>query len=160
VVPKPQEENEDIIVSGWFYLDVKGNQQGPFTTKEMRGWWSAGFFQPNLKVKRVSEDNFVALNTRKEITEVPNGPPPAKRAKTSDGPSPAPMPIPVPMPMPYPYYHPMMMMMAPYGGAPMASQAQEETKVQGVFNAMTGRFVSSDNQSHWEKKGLPSDRCA
>lgn len=33
------DEFEDILVSGWFYLDTTGQQQGPFTTRDMKEWY-------------------------------------------------------------------------------------------------------------------------
>jgi hypothetical protein len=32
------DEFEDILVSGWFYLDANNQQQGPFTTRDMKEW--------------------------------------------------------------------------------------------------------------------------
>lgn len=31
-------EDEDILVSGWFYLDQYGGQQGPYTTRDLKEW--------------------------------------------------------------------------------------------------------------------------
>jgi hypothetical protein len=33
------------------YLDQQGAQQGPFSTAEMRGWYTGGFFQGSLQVR-------------------------------------------------------------------------------------------------------------
>eukprot|EP01043_Picozoa_sp_COSAG02_P059126 COSAG02_NODE_7477_length_2995_cov_1.468577_1_plen_324_part_00 len=35
----------------WVYLDQQGAQQGPFSTDEMRGWYTGGFFQGSLQVR-------------------------------------------------------------------------------------------------------------
>jgi hypothetical protein len=45
----------------WVYLDPQGMQQGSFTGLEMHDWYKAGFFAPNLRVKRVEDSEFEPL---------------------------------------------------------------------------------------------------
>lgn len=51
-------EEEDILVSGWFYLDQHGGQQGPYTTRDLKEWYIAGYLYPGTNVKRVYETDF------------------------------------------------------------------------------------------------------
>jgi len=62
-----EDENEDIIVSGWFYQDCNGGQQGPFTTKEMKEWYIAGFFFGGTLVRRVYDADFKAISSCEEF---------------------------------------------------------------------------------------------
>jgi hypothetical protein len=64
---KNEEEEEDILVSGWFYLDTQGNKQGPFNTSEMREWWTNGFFARDLQVKRVNDEQWGYISGRDEF---------------------------------------------------------------------------------------------
>lgn len=47
---------EYIVISSsrqdkeWKYIDIKGNTQGPYTSKAMLSWFEKGFFKANLKV--------------------------------------------------------------------------------------------------------------
>jgi len=61
------DQYEDILVSGWFYLDHEGIKQGPFMTTEMRDWFVDGFFTRDLKVKRVYEEDFSRIGDRDEF---------------------------------------------------------------------------------------------
>ena len=49
---------EDTV---WTYRDPQGDTQGPFTNAEMSGWYEAGYFGPDLMVKREQDATFVAL---------------------------------------------------------------------------------------------------
>jgi hypothetical protein len=40
-----------LSTAQWFYRDPQGLTQGPFSTKEMRDWFEAGYFQPALPVR-------------------------------------------------------------------------------------------------------------
>ena len=47
----------------WFYLDPQGNEQGPFTSSDMMDWYEAGYFPPELRLRRAGIDRrFAALN--------------------------------------------------------------------------------------------------
>ena len=46
----------------WMYRDPTGQHQGPFSGLEMHDWYKAGFFQPNLLVKREEDDEFEPLS--------------------------------------------------------------------------------------------------
>ncbi len=45
----------------WMYRDPQGDTQGPFTNSEMSGWYEAGYFGPDLMVKRQQDSSFVSL---------------------------------------------------------------------------------------------------
>lgn len=45
----------------WFYLDPQNLQQGPFKTAEMREWFDAGYFKPNLPIRFGREGVFTPL---------------------------------------------------------------------------------------------------
>lgn len=38
------DDNEDILESGWFYIDSSNNPQGPFSSKEMKQWYAPFLF--------------------------------------------------------------------------------------------------------------------
>ena len=47
----------------WYYLDLSGIEQGPFTCKEMLKWYRDGTFPPAQMVKRMDIDlTFIPLN--------------------------------------------------------------------------------------------------
>jgi PERQ amino acid-rich with GYF domain-containing protein len=46
----------------WQYRDPTGQNQGPFSGLEMHDWYKAGFFQPNLLVKRQEDEEFEPLS--------------------------------------------------------------------------------------------------
>jgi len=56
------DEFEDILESGWFYLDSYEKPQGPFSTREMRQWYIAGFFFETTMVKRINEEEFTSIS--------------------------------------------------------------------------------------------------
>jgi len=60
-------EFEDILETGWFYLDSYGKPQGPFSTLEMKQWYNAGFFFETTMVKRINEEEFVPISGCEEI---------------------------------------------------------------------------------------------
>jgi len=47
----------------WVYRDPAGVVQGPFTGLEMHEWYRAGFFTPDLAVKRQEDGDFEQLGT-------------------------------------------------------------------------------------------------
>ena len=45
----------------WIYKDPSGNVQGPWTGLEMHDWYKAGFFTPELLIKKVEDDEYEPL---------------------------------------------------------------------------------------------------
>ncbi|OTF70278.1 GYF domain-containing protein, partial [Euroglyphus maynei] len=45
----------------WFYCDPQGQTQGPFTSQEMFEWYNGGYFNPDLLVKRATDNKFTKL---------------------------------------------------------------------------------------------------
>lgn len=45
----------------WHYLDPQGEMQGPFTGLEMNDWYKANFFTPDLRVKKLEDEEFEPL---------------------------------------------------------------------------------------------------
>lgn len=45
----------------WVYKDPQGNTQGPWTGLEMHDWYRAGFFSPELLVKKVEDADYEPL---------------------------------------------------------------------------------------------------
>jgi len=60
---------EDILESGWFYLDSSNNPQGPFTSKEMKEWFIAGFFFDTTMVRRIKETDYTSIMEREEFKQ-------------------------------------------------------------------------------------------
>lgn len=46
----------------WFYLDPSNNIQGPFTSENMRAWFEAGYFSPELPIKLQRWNSFYPLS--------------------------------------------------------------------------------------------------
>ena len=73
----------------WIYRDPQGNIQGPWTGLEMHDWFKAGFFSPDLQIKKLEEPDFEPLaqlvrrigNSREPFLVpqigIPHGPDPA-----------------------------------------------------------------------------------
>ena len=55
----------------WFYLDPQANQQGPFRGAEMREWFDAGYFKPNLPVRCGTSGVFAPLATFENGNKTP-----------------------------------------------------------------------------------------
>ena len=36
----------------WYYIDIQGVAQGPFTDHQMHGWHRGNFFTPDLRMRR------------------------------------------------------------------------------------------------------------
>ncbi|KAI8988377.1 hypothetical protein BDF20DRAFT_910871 [Mycotypha africana] len=45
----------------WFYRDSAGQVQGPFDAQAMQNWYKAGYFAPNLMIRRDDENIFEPL---------------------------------------------------------------------------------------------------
>jgi PERQ amino acid-rich with GYF domain-containing protein len=89
----------------WIYRDPSGNTQGPFSGLEMHDWYKAGFFSPELLVKKQEEPDYEPLaqlirrigNSREPFLVpqigIPHGPPTAQPGNAwagSAGPTTAP----------------------------------------------------------------------
>ena len=56
-------DNSNTEKIRWHYIDLSGNEQGPFTCKEMLQWYQDGYFFPADMVKRMDIDlEFIPLN--------------------------------------------------------------------------------------------------
>jgi len=163
------DEFEDILATGWFYKDSNGDKQGPFTTKEMKEWFVAGFFDDDLLVKRIHETEFGAISERPDFKDLERRPQDqvyvpmsafqaqqqlvtAPNPYYQDGPSffdpafeetpPAPAP-PVP---------------APVVVEPEPETIARDYAQKAYFTTLKGRFSATDQESYWSMKGLPSDK--
>ncbi|KAJ5899286.1 hypothetical protein N7495_004030 [Penicillium taxi] len=79
----------------WIYRDPQGNVQGPWTGLEMHDWFKAGFFSPDLQIKKLEDIEFEPLaqlvrrigNSREPFLVpqigIPHGPEPAPGQWTS-----------------------------------------------------------------------------
>lgn len=45
----------------WIYRDPQGNTQGPWSGLEMHDWYKAGFFSPELQVKKLEDNDYEPL---------------------------------------------------------------------------------------------------
>ena len=45
----------------WFYLDPQNQIQGAFSSEQMAGWFTAGYFNLNLMIKRGCDEKFLPL---------------------------------------------------------------------------------------------------
>lgn len=73
----------------WIYRDPTGHMQGPWSGLEMHDWYKAGFFSPELQVKKLEENDYEPLaqlirrigNSREPFLVpqigIPHGPPTA-----------------------------------------------------------------------------------
>jgi len=163
------DEFEDILATGWFYKDSNGDKQGPFTTKEMKEWFVAGFFDDDLLVKRIHETEFGTISERPDFKDLERRPQDqvyvpmsafqaqqqlvtAPNPYYQDGPSffdpafeetpPAPAP-PVP---------------APVVVEPEPETIARDYAQKAYFTTLKGRFSATDQESYWSMKGLPSDK--
>ncbi len=83
----------------WIYRDPQGNIQGPWTGLEMHDWFKAGFFSPDLQIRKLEDPEFEPLaqlvrrigNSREPFLVpqigVPHGPEP--NSATWGGPAPS-----------------------------------------------------------------------
>ncbi|KAL4879103.1 hypothetical protein BJY04DRAFT_194245 [Aspergillus karnatakaensis] len=84
----------------WIYRDPQGNIQGPWTGLEMHDWFKAGFFSPDLQIRKLEDPEFEPLaqlvrrigNSREPFLVpqigVPHGPEPNAPTWGSAGPTP------------------------------------------------------------------------
>ena len=76
----------------WIYRDPSGNMQGPWSGLEMHDWYKAGFFSPELQVKKLEDGDYEPLaqlirrigNSREPFLVpqigIPHGPPTSNAA--------------------------------------------------------------------------------
>jgi len=152
------DEFEDILERGWFYVDSNNDKQGPFTTKEMKEWFVAGFFNSELLVKRVSDPNFQKISEREEFKQLERKPSIQTYAPTNTFESHI-----EPESSQNPYYQDFPAFYDPsYEPDPASQDTQNEDPTNYVqaafFTTLKGRFSAGDQASHWKKKGLPTDK--
>ncbi|KAF1952321.1 hypothetical protein CC80DRAFT_495396 [Byssothecium circinans] len=61
--PPPQQQRTMVMPDRmrWIYRDPSGNVQGPFSGLEMHDWYKAGFFSPELLVKKQEDVDYEPL---------------------------------------------------------------------------------------------------
>ena len=61
--PPPPQQKQMVMPDRmrWIYRDPSGNVQGPFSGLEMHDWYKAGFFSPELQVKKYEENEYEPL---------------------------------------------------------------------------------------------------
>jgi len=151
------DEFEDILATGWYYLDSGSEKQGPFTTKEMKEWFVAGFFDDDLMIKRINESDFRMIKDRSEFQNLERRPQdqvyvPLNTFQAQQQLSTAPNPYYQEAPS---YYDPA------YEESPSVSESTPpggDYSQKAFFTTMKGRFSASDQESYWQKKGLPTDK--
>ena len=79
----------------WIYRDPSGNMQGPWSGLEMHDWYKAGFFSPELQVKKLEDADYEPLaqlirrigNSREPFLVpqigIPHGPPTSNAATST-----------------------------------------------------------------------------
>jgi len=77
VVPSPPPPGHT-----WSYLDPQGQVQGPFQSDEMLEWYSAGYFPPDLMLRRSCDKRYVPLKDLERLYS---------RVPFTPGPSPPPL---------------------------------------------------------------------
>jgi len=160
------DEFEDILVSGWFYIDTNQQQQGPFTTRDMKEWYVAGFFTDDMLVSRVNMSEWKLVVECEEFKHLEKKPI-REHAYVLTSEEPVAMAYYPGFSGQNPYYS--------FGTAPSVEQTQPEKKkkkkdrdpekekrrelaIQTAFlNLQSGR-VQSNSLDYWTAKGLPTDR--
>jgi len=143
-------DEDDLLKSGWVYLDSMGQRQGPFSTREMAAWYLAGFFPDTTSVRRVSATAFAPIGTFPELKRMP--------APTRSFPVPSvPMPGGGAMPL-----VPVMASLGPAGGTPGAQVALAsggaDYAQRANFTRYQGRFTHYDETTHFTARGLAADK--
>lgn len=61
--PPPAQQRQMVMPDRmrWIYRDPSGNMQGPFSGLEMHDWYKAGFFSPELQVKKLEDTDYEPL---------------------------------------------------------------------------------------------------
>jgi PERQ amino acid-rich with GYF domain-containing protein len=90
----------------WIYRDPQGSTQGPWSGLEMHDWYKAGFFTPDLMVKKVEDSDYEPLgqlirrigNSREPFLVpqigIPHGPPSTQPASQWSAAGAAPVSVP------------------------------------------------------------------
>jgi len=152
------DEFEDILATGWFYLDTNNEKQGPFTTKEMKEWFVAGFFDDDLTIKRINETDFGMIKDRPEFQNLERRPQdqvyvPLNTFQAQQQLATAPNPYYQEAPS---YYDPAYEESSPSVSESTAPSGDYSQKA--FFTTLKGRFSATDQESYWQKKGLPTDK--
>lgn len=50
----------------YFYKDFEGEELGPFSYAEMRGWWDGNYFDPELLIRKEGETEFTPISDHPE----------------------------------------------------------------------------------------------
>jgi len=155
------DEFEDILERGWFYVDSNDDKQGPFTTKEMKEWYVAGFFNNELLVKRVADPNFQKISDREEFKQLERKPSAQTYASTTTFEQQQTLEQETAQ---NPYYQDFPAVYDPSFEQEASAQdipndADPSNYVQAAFfTTLKGRFSAGDQATHWKKKGLPTDK--
>jgi len=139
----------DISTPCWFYTDVTGSRQGPFSFKEMFLWWKSGFFPNELLVKTVWETNFAQIS---QIPEFYNASPKLVdriEKEQEDQMKKGSYEIEVGSAF---------VEEVPQTGLPGPEVDFQDYSVAGGFNQRTGKFQKTPGNPYWTSKKLPSDR--
>jgi len=153
------------------YIDNSGNRQGPFSTREMQQWYTAGFIMDSLQLRRVHETEYKSLGKfYPELKKPPKPLPVSQQQSFAPTPSPVqyyPYPsVPVSIYSGYNYLAPTPSVSGyPYGANPaMTQQSQQPADISGdyaqkvMFTSIGGRFKAQDSTAHWQTKGLATDK--
>lgn len=69
VTVPPTDIKNTSTASRWYYQDHQGKEQGPFTTLQMRNWYTRGLLPSTIRVKEILSDNtsdniFIPISAR------------------------------------------------------------------------------------------------
>jgi len=156
-----EDDFEDLLERGWFYVDSSGEKQGPFSTKEMKEWYIAGFFNNDLLVKRVSDTTFQRIADRDEFARLERKPQLASYAALSmlsydqrlEAES-----APNPFYQDFPAYYDASFEPEttndnpPPPPLPVVDEETGSYSQAAYFTTLGGRFSAGDQASHWKKK--------
>jgi hypothetical protein len=141
--PKPPDDDMDISTPCWFYVDVSGVKQGPFCFREMFTWWKSRYFNPDLQVKTVWDEEYRELGTLPEFLYA--SPKLIERIEKEQDEIQRKGLVEVPLP-------------TYYDEPPPPPKQFEEYVVTGTFNPLTGRFQKDDTNSYFAARGIASDK--
>jgi len=159
---RDDDAEEDILKSGWLYIDSSGSRQGPFLTRDMQSWYQTGFIIDSLLVRRVDQTDYTPLAQHSILKQPPK---PLKHNVT---------PHVVPSSAYSQYYNAAAYQMNPSAGFEEFLSGQtpgdqyhgsSEPDVPGsysqkvFFTQLGGRFKAQDPNAYWESKGLATDKA-
>lgn len=90
-VTAPQDIRQHSRNIEWMYLDPQGQVQGPFSSKDMMEWFSAGYFPRDLMLRRTCDHRFIPLPEMSRLY--------GNRVPFDESPTPTPPPPPPPVPV-------------------------------------------------------------